>query len=154
MHTRSPAENLSVTVAIACASHNVHLPHWVNEALPDLRAILSAREISRLTRRPGWFLFGLSALGRFPKRLTHCGKPIGWHRTDILVWLTQNMTTAAQYPAAPCTDQRPGPSQSCSPLEVSWSSLMDHRSLQRLCRKCSIPATELIGATSHGLKAQ
>ncbi len=100
MDTRSTSESSAVAPTIIRASQDLRLPRWVNEPLPDLRAILSANEISRLTRRPRWLLLGLAALGRFPKRRTHCGKPVGWHRADVLDWLTQNMTieTEGTYP--------------------------------------------------------
>jgi predicted DNA-binding transcriptional regulator AlpA len=75
-------------ITIARATQDVHLPRWVNEPLPDLRAILSASEIARLTHRPRWLLLGLAAIGRFPKRRTHSGKPVGWHRADVLDWTT------------------------------------------------------------------
>ena len=52
MDTRSTSESSPVTPTIIRASQDLSLPRWVNEPLPDLRAILSASEISRLTRRP------------------------------------------------------------------------------------------------------
>ena len=91
MDTRSTSEGHPDDKTIARASQDVYLPRWVNEPLPDLRAILSAGEISRLTRRPRWLLLGLAVLGRFPKQRTHCGKPVGWHRADVRDWLTQHM---------------------------------------------------------------
>ena len=92
MDTQSTSEGHADNNTITRASQDVYLPRWVNEPLPDLRAILSAGEISRLTRRPRWLLLGLAVLGRFPKRRTHCGKPVGWHRADVIDWLTQSMT--------------------------------------------------------------
>lgn len=118
MSTRPLADSASPGAAITRTAHDVQLPRWVNEPLPDLRAILSGREISRLTRRPRWLLLGLAALGRFPKRRTHCGKPVGWHRADVLDWLTQNMTIEAEgtSTARSCRQQRP--SQACLPLDI------------------------------------
>lgn len=123
MDTRSTSESPSVAPTIIRAPQNLRLPRWVNEPLPDLRAILSASEISRLTRRPRWLLLGLAVLGQFPKQRTHCGKPVGWHRADVLDWLTQNMTIDA--------DSNPGsrsgrcrhasPHQACLPFGTARS---------------------------------
>lgn len=119
MDTRSPSEDKSVEITISRAPQDVYLPRWVNEPLPDLRAILSASEISRLTRRPPWLLLSLAVFGRFPKRRTHCGKPVGWHRADVLDWLTQNMTIESDHrvKARHCRPARP--SQACLPLEIA-----------------------------------
>lgn len=103
----------------------VHLTRWVNEPLPDLRALLSASEISRLTRRPRWLLLGLAVLGRFPKRRTHCGKPVGWHRADVLDWLTQNMTTEPERPVETRRCRHPRPMQACLPLGLQATSDLD-----------------------------
>lgn len=128
---RSSEERTPVTDAIPSANRDVCLARWVNEPLPDVHSILSGREISRLTRRPRWLLFGLAYLGRFPKRRTHCGKPIGWHRADVLDWLTQHMTTEPDSPVTPCADRHPRPSQACLPLEVSSPCRMRPRFQQR-----------------------
>ena len=85
MDTRSTNESSPVAPTIIRTSQDLRLPRWVNEPLPDLRALLSASEISRLTRRPRWLLIGLAVLGRFPKQRTHCGKPVGWLQ-DFLCW--------------------------------------------------------------------
>ena len=119
MDTRSTSESSAVAPTIIRASQDLRLPRWVNEPLPDLRAILSANEISRLTRRPRWLLLGLAALGRFPKRRTHCGKPVGWHRTDVLDWLTQNMTIETDDTSESSACRHHRPSQACLPLEIS-----------------------------------
>lgn len=121
MDTRSPNEDHSVEITIARASQDVHLSRWVNDPLPDLRAILSASEISRLTRRPRWLLLGLAAIGRFPKRRTHCGKPVGWHRGDVMDWLTQYMTIDADSTPDARICRRARPSQACLPLELNQS---------------------------------
>ncbi len=118
MNTRPFPENASPGATIRRTTHDVQLPRWVNEPLPDLRAILSGREISRLTRRPRWLLLGLAALGRFPKRRTHCGKPVGWHRADVLDWLTQNMTIEADASSPPRSCRKHRPSQACLPLDI------------------------------------
>ena len=121
MDTRSTSEGHPDDNTNARASHDVYLPRWVNEPLPDLRAILSAGEISRLTRRPRWLLLGLAVLGRFPKQRTHCGKAVGWHRADVLDWLTQHMTIEPDRPLTPRTCRQARPRQACLPLEISSS---------------------------------
>ena len=117
MDTRSTSESSAVAPTIIRTSQHLRLPRWVNEPLPDLRAILSASEISRLTRRPRWLLLGLAVLGRFPKQRTHCGKPVGWHRADVLDWLTQNMATEPDRPVETRQSRHPRPIQACLPLD-------------------------------------
>lgn len=119
MDTRSTSESSTVAPITICASQELRLPRWVNEPLPDLRALLSASEISRLTRRPRWLLLGLAVLGRFPKQRTHCGKPVGWHRADVLDWLTQNMTIEDTRASEPRTCRAARPRQACLPLEAN-----------------------------------
>lgn len=119
MDTRSSTDNNPVAVNIPATTHDVRLPRWVNEPLPDVRAILSGREISRLTRRPRWLLLGLAVVGRFPKQCTHRGKSIGWHRADVLDWLTQHMTIDSDPAPETRNCRRTRPSQACLPLEVN-----------------------------------
>lgn len=118
MDTRSNTAAHSAEITVKHASQNVSLPRWVNEPLPDLRAILSASEISRLTRRPRWLLLGLAVLGRFPKQRTHCGRPVGWHRADVLDWLTQNMSIETDRPRTTRHRHHTRPKQICLPLQV------------------------------------
>jgi predicted DNA-binding transcriptional regulator AlpA len=133
MDTRSTTDNNPAAVNMPANTHDVRLPRWVNEPLPDVRAILSGREISRLTRRPRWLLLGLAALGQFPKRRTHCGKPIGWHRADVLDWLTQHMTIEPERPtkARRCRHERP--SQTCLPLEIRPTRRLNSAAHRRHC---------------------
>lgn len=121
MDTRSSSESSSLTPTTTRTSQDIRLPRWVNEPLPDLRTLLSASEISRLTRRPRWLLLGLTVLGRFPKQRTHCGKPVGWHRADVLDWLTKGMTTDAERNVDRRSRHHTRPSQACLPLETRKS---------------------------------
>lgn len=121
MDTRSTSESSAVAPTIIRASQDLRLPRWVNEPLPDLRAILSASEISRLTRRPRWLLLGLAVLGRFPKQRTHCGKPVGWHRADVLDWLTRTMEIEDDYTGKTSACRSARPRQACLPLETHAS---------------------------------
>jgi predicted DNA-binding transcriptional regulator AlpA len=118
MDTISTSESSSVAPSIIRTSQDLRLPRWVNEPLPDLRALLTANEISRLTRRPRWLLLGLAVLGRFPKQRTHCGKPVGWHRADVLDWLTQNMAIEDDCKVEARTCRSARPRQACLPLEM------------------------------------
>ncbi|MDB6086857.1 MAG: hypothetical protein JWN43_4738 [Gammaproteobacteria bacterium] len=72
----------------------VTISPWVNEPIPDLREILCARDVARLTRRPGWILFGLALIGRFPRKRRYRGRPIGWQRLEVLDWLTKGLDAA------------------------------------------------------------
>lgn len=118
MDTRSTNESSPAAPTIIRTSQDLRLPRWVNEPLPDLRALLSASEISRLTRRPRWLLLGLAILGRFPKQRTHCGKPVGWHRADVLDWLTQNIAIDDECKVGAQTCRSARPHQGCLPLET------------------------------------
>ena len=122
MDTRTTSEVSTVAPTTIRASPELRLPRWVNEPLPDLRALLSASEISRLTRRPRWLLLGLAVLGRFPKQRTHCGKPVGWHRADVLDWLTQNMTVEADQSPRSGRCRHATPRQACLPFDASRSN--------------------------------
>ena len=119
MDTRTTSESSTVAPTTIRVSQELRLPRWVNEPLPDLRALLSAGEISRLTRRPRWLLLGLAVLGRFPKQRTHCGKPVGWHRADVLDWLTQNIAIEDDHASEPRTCRSARPRQACLPLEAN-----------------------------------
>jgi hypothetical protein len=76
------------------AINRVTISPWVNEPIPDLREILCARDVARLTRRPGWILFGLALIGRFPRKRRYRGRPIGWQRLEVLDWLTKGLDAA------------------------------------------------------------
>ena len=76
----------------AARSKNVSLSKWVNEPLPAWEQLLSAHDVAHLTRRPRWLLFGMMAVGRFPRTLKFHGRAIGWLRSDVLEWATQDST--------------------------------------------------------------
>ena len=131
MATRSTNENSPVAPTIIRTSQDLRLPRWVNEPLPDLRALLSASEISRLTRRPRWLLLGLAAIGRFPKQRTHCGKPVGWHRADVLDWLTKDVTIEADQPLGHGSRRHARPQQACFPFDTARSPGTAHECRRR-----------------------
>lgn len=119
MDTRLNNDTHSVDPTIIRKSQDVHLSRWINEPLPDLHAILSASEVSRLTRRPRWLMLGLAVLGRFPKQRAHCGKPVGWHRADVLDWLTQNIAIEPNLRSAARNCRSARPNQGCLPLDIT-----------------------------------
>lgn len=98
----------------------VTISPWVNEPLPDIRGILCSRDLARLTRRPRWELFGLTLIGKFPRKKRYRGRPIGWCRTEVLEWMTRELTvTADEYERlnAPRRCAQRQPRQTCLPLE-------------------------------------
>jgi len=74
----------------------VRLSPWVNESLPDVRDILCSRDLTRLTRRPRWELFGLTLIGKFPRKKRYRGRPIGWCRAEVLEWMTRELAVAPE----------------------------------------------------------
>jgi predicted DNA-binding transcriptional regulator AlpA len=76
----------------------VRLSPWVNERLPAIEELLTARDVARLTRRPRWELFGLTLIGKFPRKKRYRGRPIGWSRAEVLDWMTRDLSieTGAQ----------------------------------------------------------
>lgn len=100
--------------------HPLQLTRWVNEPLPDLRAILCSHDVARLTRRPTWLLCGLAWLGQFPRRRRYQGRSLGWHRDDVLEWLSRGVTPEPERPPPlPRCCRRRHPQQRCLPLECS-----------------------------------
>jgi predicted DNA-binding transcriptional regulator AlpA len=84
----------SERISVNASSHSVVLSRWVNERFPDWEKILSAHDVARLTRRPRWLLLSLMIIGRFPRRLRFRGCNVGWLRSDVLDWMTQDVRTA------------------------------------------------------------
>src|SRR5215472_16413453 len=71
----------------------VVLSPYVNQPFPAWEELLSAHDVARLTRRPRWVLASLVLLGRFPRKRRYHGRGIGWLRSDVLSWLTQELET-------------------------------------------------------------
>ena len=98
----------------------VRLSPWVNESLPDVRDILCSRDLTRLTRRPRWELFGLTLIGKFPRKKRYRGRPIGWCRAEVLEWMTRELAVAPETQErlnAPRHCARRHTRQQCLPLE-------------------------------------
>ena len=62
----------------------VRLSPWVNEPLPPIEELLTARDVARLTRRTT-----LARLGRLPRQRRYHGRSVGWLRSDVLYWLAR-----------------------------------------------------------------
>jgi predicted DNA-binding transcriptional regulator AlpA len=101
---------------------DVTISPWVNDPLPNFREILGSRDVARLTRRPRWLLWGLTLMGRFPKKERYRGRPVGWQRMEVMDWLTRGLEAANdetfnQPPPVGCVCSRQHPRQTCLPLE-------------------------------------
>ena len=86
----------SPTPVIPAANDRVRLSPFVNERFPNWEEILSAHDVARLTRRPRWAVLGLALLGRLPRKHRFRGRRIGWLRSDVIHWLSQDLQ------ATPC----------------------------------------------------
>ena len=118
MNTELSDTNPNSQLCIPCT--RVALSRWVNEPLPAWRDILSAHDVARLTRRPAWILCGLTLLGRFPNKCQYRGRRIGWLRSDVLAWMTRELTLeradqVREIPARRCAKRHP--LQPCLPLD-------------------------------------
>jgi predicted DNA-binding transcriptional regulator AlpA len=108
----------------ALPSRLVSLSPWVNERLPAIQELLTARDVARLTRRPRWELFGLSLIGKFPRKKRYQGRPIGWCRAEVLEWMTRELSVEAVCGGrlnAHSLRARRAPHQRCLLLECSAS---------------------------------
>ena len=77
----------SIPIPDPAAPLRVTLSRWVNESPPSYQEVLTAHDVSRLTRRPRWVLETLTLFGRFPKKQRFHGRRIGWRRHEVLRWL-------------------------------------------------------------------
>src|SRR6266850_2306044 len=75
-------------------ARSVILSPWVNELFPAWEELLSAHDVTRLTRRPHWILVGLTLLRRFPRWRRHHGRGIGWLRSDVVHWPAKDLRAA------------------------------------------------------------
>lgn len=107
----------------------VSLSRWVNERLPSSQEILTAHDVARLTRRPQWVLTALTLLGRFPSKQRFHGRPIGWHRREVLLWLGTD--DDARMGTAPATKFIPAPQQ--RELQLRHQSCRRSRSDRSRC---------------------
>lgn len=88
---RADSSTSHIAVVPSRARSDIRLSRWTNEPLPDLRNLLCAHDIARLTRRPRWLLCGLALIGRFPARKRYRGRPIGWCRSEVLDWMSRDL---------------------------------------------------------------
>ena len=120
MKSELPNSKLNSGLRLSCA--RVALSPWVNEPLPAWQSILSAHDVARLTRRPGWILCGLALVGRFPRKCQYRGRRIGWLRSDVLAWMTRELTIKASPPrviARSYHHLERGSRQHCLPLNCT-----------------------------------
>jgi predicted DNA-binding transcriptional regulator AlpA len=119
----SPKESSPVMPASPAASGRISLSPYVNEQFPNWGELLSARDVARLTRRPRWIVLTLSALSRFPRKHRFHGRGIGWLRSDVLEWMSRDVTIdpapVFKRPARRCA--KASQRQSCLPFECSSS---------------------------------
>ena len=87
---------------------------WVNEPLPPLAELLSTHDVARLLRRPSWVLLGLSLIGRFPRKLRFHGRRVGWCRSEIIDWMSREVTMTG----SGCADTRRLPNESPAQLRL------------------------------------
>jgi predicted DNA-binding transcriptional regulator AlpA len=109
----------------------VSISPWVNEPLPNIHGILSSRDLARLTRRPRWVLYGLALIGKFPRKKRYRGRVVGWCRTEVLAWMTRDLsieTDSRERLNGPRRCSRRHPRQGCLPLECPSPCLSARRS--------------------------
>jgi len=109
----------------------VTISPWVNEPFPDVRGLLSSRDIARLTRRPRWVLCGLALIGKFPRKKSYRGHLVGWCRAEVLEWMTRELAVDAnphERLNAPRRCEHRQARQACLPLECSSPCLSPRRS--------------------------
>ena len=70
---------------------HVRISPWVNERPPPWRDILTAHDVTRLTRRSHTTILALTLIGRFPGKQRFQGRNVGWLRSDILDWMTRSL---------------------------------------------------------------
>ena len=114
--TNSTLVGIAASNILQSAAGRVLLTRWINEPLPDIRLLLSSRDVARITRRPRWQVLSLTVLGRFPRRHYYQGRSLGWHRDDVLAWLTQGLSLAPKR-SLPRFCATRHPRQPCLPLD-------------------------------------
>jgi hypothetical protein len=108
----------------------VTISPWVNEPLPNIQEILCSRDLARLTRRPRWVLCGLALIGKFPRKKRYRGRLVGWCRTDVLEWMTRDLsieTESREHLNGPRRCSRRHPQQACLPLECGLPCVAKRR---------------------------
>jgi hypothetical protein len=101
---------------------NVTLAPWVNEPFPPFQDLLSAHDVARLTRRPKLVITGLTLLRRFPQKRQYRGRNVGWLRSDIVDWLTRDVSFLNPRVPSNSSSRRCAkgtPQQPCLPLECN-----------------------------------
>jgi predicted DNA-binding transcriptional regulator AlpA len=117
-------ESASETTALpARPLTRVTISPWINQRFPPLNEILTAHDVARLTRRPRWILAALRLVGQFPKEQRYRGRKIGWCRSEILAWMSRELSledeTLAAGRSTPLYCSRRRPRQACLPLDCA-----------------------------------
>ena len=83
-------------VATTLRSTIVTISPWVIRADPRFaRNFMRARRGAIDAATPGWILYGLALIGRFPRKRRYRGRPIGWQRLEVILdWLTKGLEAA------------------------------------------------------------
>ena len=133
---RDPAAPLRVT-----------LSRWVNERPPSCRALLTAHDVARLTRRSRWVLETLTLFGRFPRKHRFHGRRIGWQRRDVLLWLGAERLFGGEQPR----EANAGPEPIQRELQLRLPPCRRSRSHRSRCRSSRPKSREVPRVTfSHG----
>jgi hypothetical protein len=117
----------------------VTISRWVNEPLPDVHGILCSHDLARLTRRPRWMLCGLALIGKFPRKKRYRGRGIGWCRTEVLEWMTRDLsveTESQERLNGPRRCSRRHPQQACLPLECGLPCVAKRRTKDADSKEC------------------
>lgn len=93
-----------LTATAAATKTEVTISKWVNEGAPSWSDILTAHDVARLTRRHRWQLSAFAWIGRFPKPRRFRGRRLGWLRSEVVNWLTKDLTISG-LPHSPSVQQ-------------------------------------------------
>jgi len=120
-------------VAAETRSRKVFLSQYVNDRLPSWEGLLSAHDVSRLTRRPRWAPAALTLFGKFPTPAKFRGRAISWYRGDVAGWMGKH---SLEQPTSPQAASRiraaiTRPARQLHLFGCSWGSAGPRR--PRLC---------------------
>jgi predicted DNA-binding transcriptional regulator AlpA len=136
MNSEASATVSQVSPAV---SRHVSLSPYVNERFPNWEELLSAHDVTRLTRRPRWLVLSLALLGRFPRKHRFHGRGVGWLRTEVQQWLSKDPkaipceTQWARTPTSRTMRQAPLPferAHPCAPRRVPGGCTLKRRGQQ------------------------
>ncbi len=82
----------------ASLAPGVEISPFLDERLPPLNQLLTAHEVARLVRKPRWYFYGLTLIGRFPVKRRFRGRWTGWIRSDVSEWMQKNLRAPSAHP--------------------------------------------------------